>query len=271
MNKKLIALVSILVILVISLTACGNVNSGKPNVSRLEFPGLKWGMTPEEVKTSLSISEEMIIKEEYIDYEPYEDEFRLTVSGAQYFGSDADNIIFRFWEYNNQTVLYAVQVTYPSETNMAVVRDNLIGIYGPGTDYGFTNYELHKSPGETEYTVQSYIDWNNSNSIEFGKSIEENAKNPEPPDEINHRWAGTAKGSEIISKEDLEIIIKAFGDDVGTYADRDTVLEYLDKKVLATIRCRDGYTVEDVEFRPAVVFTAPYITNIMVAHRSLND
>lgn len=269
MKTRFVPVVLIFAVLTLLLVACSNNN--KTSISLLEFPGLKWGMTPEAVKEALDISEEMIIKEEYIDYEPYEDEFRLTISGARYFGLDADNLIFRFWEYNNQTVLYAVQVTYPSETNMAVVRDNLIEIYGPGTDYGFTNYELNRRPGETEYTVQSYIDWNNSNSIEFGKSIEENAKNPEPADEINHRWAGTAKGSEIISKEDLEIIIKAFGDDVGTYADRDTVLEYLDKKVLATIRCRDGYTVEDVEFRPAVVFTAPYITNIMVAHRSLND
>ena len=263
-----IVIAAVALCIVVAVCFLTDPKEAKPDVSILEFPGLKWGMTPEEVKTALEISEDMIIKAEHIDYEPYKDEFRLTISGAQYFGLDADNLIFRFWEYNNKTVLYAVQVTYPSETNMTVVRDNLIEIYGPGTDYGFTNYELSRSPGETEYTVQSYIDWNNSNSIEFGKSIEENAKNPQPTDEINHRWASTAKGSEIISKEDLEIIIKAFGDDVGTYADRDTVLEYLDKKVLVTIRCRDGYTIEDVEFRPAVVFAAPYITHIKGAYQS---
>ena len=133
---------------------------------------------------------------------------------------------------------------------MTVVRDNLIGIYGPGTDYGFTNYEIHQG------TVQSYIDLNHSDSIEFGKSIEANAKNPKPTEEINHRWAGTGKGRKLFADESVEKIVELFGDEVGTYADRDTTLEYLDKHVWITIRCRDGYNDRGLEYRPSVVFTA---------------
>ena len=235
-----------------------------PAPSLLEFPGLKWGATPEEVKTALEISEDMIIEEKHFDNN---DEFRLTVSGSKYFGADAEAIMFRFYEYGEKTVLWNVNVHYAAGTDMTVVRDNLIEIYGPGTDYGFTNYELHRSPGETDYTVQSYIDWNflpidsSLRSIEYGTSIEENAKHPNPPDELVHRWASRVKGSSVIPSDDLEKLIEMFGDDVGTYADRATALEYLDKKVPITILCRDGYTnAAGVEYRPAVAFVAGYLT-----------
>ena len=259
-----IVIAAVALCIVVAVCFLTDPKEAKPDVSLLEFPGLKWGMTPEEVKAALDISEDMILEEARI---ASNGEFRLTVSGSKYFGADAEAIMFRFYEYGEKTVLWNVNVHYAAGTDMTVVRDNLIEIYGPGTDYGFTNYELHRSPGETDYTVQSYIDWNflpidsSLRSIEYGTSIEENAKHPNPPDELVHRWASRVKGSSVIPSDDLEKLIEMFGDDVGTYADRATALEYLDKKVPITILCRDGYTnAAGVEYRPAVAFVAGYLT-----------
>lgn len=268
MMKRQISLILGICVICLCIAACdNNIDILKPNINLLEYPGLKWGMTPETAKIALNITDDMIAKEETI-----EDEFRLTLSGAEYFGVDAESVILRFLQYNNKTALWNVQVTYPAGTDMTTVRDHLINIYGPGTDYGFTDYEIHNG------TVQSYIDWNTLpidstlDSIQFGTSIEDNAKHPNPPDILNHRWASTAKGSDVISNEDLETIVQAFDNGVGTNADRETVIEYLDKKVLATLVCRDGYTNKyGIEYRPCISFTGRHIAFIKLAVEDMNS
>ena len=224
----------------------------------LEYPGLKWGMTVDEAKSALNISDDMIIEEK-----AYGEEWRLILSGSEQFGVDAENILLRFCQYDDRTELYHVQVTYAEGTDMTAVRDNLAEIYGPGTDYGFTNYEIDNG------TVRSFIDWNHTNSIQFDSSIEANAKNPKPTDEINHRWASTV-GSEVFTEEEVDRFVRLFGDDVGTYADRETVLEYLEKTVKVTIACRDGYTRSTLEYRPAVTFNGRYISFNKAAYDAEN-
>ncbi len=224
----------------------------------LEYPGLKWGMTVDEAKSALNISDDMIIEEK-----AYDNEWRLALSGSEQFGVDAENILLRFYQYDDRTELYHVQVTYAEGTDMTAVRDNLAEIYGPGTDYGFTNYEIDNG------TVRSFIDWNHTSSTQFDSSIEANAKNPNPTDEINHRWASTV-GSEVFTEEEVERFVRLFGDDVGTYADRETVLEYLEKTVKVTIACRDGYTRSKIEYRPAVTFNGRYLSYIKAVYDAEN-
>ena len=222
------------------------------NAELLEFPGLKWGMTPEEVKAALEISDDALAEE------MHGDEIWITLDGAAYFGAESEEVILRFLRYNNKSALWTVQVTYAPGTDMVAVRDELIEIYGPGTDYGFTNYEI------IDGTVKSYVEWNDrepmDGSIVIGETIEANAKNPNPPEKINHCWASTVKGSSVIPFDVIEKRIEMFGDDVGTYADRVTALEYLDKRVPIVIHCRDGYTSQKgLEYRPYVTFNARYM------------
>ena len=251
--KKLIAFILGLALLVVCLSACEIApKTEKPDVSLLEFPGLKWGMTPEEAKAALNITDDMITEEK-----TYGDELRITLSGSRYFGADAESVTLRFYQYSDKTALWNVQVTYAPGTDMAAVRDNLIDIYGPGTDHGFTDYEIFNG------AVQSYVNWNHTNQINPGTTIEDNAKNPNPPGEIYHRWAGTAKGNKLFTDEEIEMIVAAFGSAEGPQIDRETVLEYLDKKVFVTMLCRDGYTNQaGVEYRPCVSFTGGHVSYI---------
>ena len=85
-KKRFVPFVLILTILTLFLSACSNNN--KTSISLLEFPGLKWGMTPEEVKESLNIRDDMIVSESH----PH-NSLEITVSGLQYFGSGTDNVI----------------------------------------------------------------------------------------------------------------------------------------------------------------------------------
>ena len=225
------------------------------NPALLEFPGLKWGMTPEGAKAALNITDDMITEEK-----TYGDELRITLSGSRYFGADAESVTLRFYQYSDKSALWNVQVTYAPGTDMAAVRDNLIDIYGPGTDHGFTDYEIFNG------SVQSYVNWNHTNEIHPGTTIEDNAKNPNPTDEIYHRWAGTAKGNKLFTDEEIEMIVEAFGNTGGTRTDRETVIEYLDKKVFVTMLCRDGYTNQvGVEYRPCVSLTGGHVSFIKMA------
>ena len=62
--KKLTAFILGLALLVVCLSACEIApKTEKPDVSLLEFPGLKWGMTPEEAKAALNITDDMITEE----------------------------------------------------------------------------------------------------------------------------------------------------------------------------------------------------------------
>lgn len=245
MKNRVIVLLLVLFVL---LTACGKeANTEKQRL--LEFPGLKWGMTPEEVKTALNISEDMITKEMSTD-----GEFSFTVLGLQYFGNGTDHVVFKFAKAGDDKTgrLYLVKLYYPEETDMAVIRDNLVKIYGPGTDYGFTNYVIDHG------TVQSYIDWNRGNNLQYGTTIENNAKRPTPLDEINHRWASSVPGSELFDDEALDRACKVFRNDDGEYVDRDIILDYLEKHVWVTIRCTDN-PGEWGEGLPNVTFNAEHV------------
>lgn len=268
MYKRFTVFILTCAVLALCLTACGSKPQiSKTAVSLLEFPGAKWGMSPDEVKSAMQISPDMITEEKN-----YGDELRITISGSEYFGVDAESVAFRFLQYGDVTALWNVQVTYSTGTDMAAIRDNLIEIYGPGTDYGFTNYEIFDG------AVQSYIDWNTLpidtalKSIQFGASIEENAKNPKPSDTVNHRWAAATQRGQLFTDEEIETIVALFGSGKGTKADRETTLEYLDKSVWITILCRDGYSNKyGIAYRPCVSFTGSHIAFNQQAYQAANQ
>ena len=249
MKTRFVPVVLIITILTLCLVACSNNN--KTSLSLLEFPGLKWGMTPDEVKESLNIRDDMLVSESH----PH-NSLEITVSGLQYFGSGTDNVIFRYNTLGDGSfALYNVSLFYPEGTDMSVIRDKLIEIYGLGTDYGFTDYDFDRN------TLRSFVQWinlNNKREKKWDTSIEDNAKNPNPTELIEHWWASTGKGSKTFTDEEIEKFVSAFGDDVGTYANRETVMEYLDKVVKATIRCAETSNLG----LPAVSFTGKYINYI---------
>lgn len=239
--KKRIILLSLFFMLSSILAACSK-DTTADNISLLEFPGVNWGATVEEVKAALKVKDEQIIQDKFIS----SSEHQLVLTNVEYFGGKVEVASFRFTSFTEGVpVLFDIRLNYSANTDMAVIRDNLIKLYGPGTNYGFTDYAIHE--GE----VKSFINYNRSDEVEYGTNIESNAFVEIPVKDVYHRWASTVNGSEIISTQVAEGMITALGDT----ADRENVQEYIDNHVWVTITCAD----DTGWYQNTVRFAAEYI------------
>ena len=97
--------------LLFSITACtpnsAGSSSGSPT-ELLNYPGLTWDMSPQEVTSALHLREDQI---QTRDDEP---SFALGyVPEGEIFGLKPANIVFEFLNIDSEQKLYNVTVTYP--------------------------------------------------------------------------------------------------------------------------------------------------------------
>ena len=109
---------------------------------QLEYPGLEWNMSPEEVMDALDITEEMITKENVTPPSETSDYYRYSfmLQGLECFGAEAKTVIFYFTDHSgsgDQLGLYAMDIYYPdgmetggANTDMEAVRAKLTEVYG---------------------------------------------------------------------------------------------------------------------------------------------
>ena len=125
--------------------------------SLLEFPGLKWGMTVEEVKSALNITQQQILRDEQYEYPPdggnADERWDLYVKDLQIFGHKVNMAGFEFVRIsdddpNNAAVagntggafaLWHIQVFLDEETDMEKLEQKMTGAYGQGVG-GVYNY-----------------------------------------------------------------------------------------------------------------------------------
>ena len=191
--------------------------------SLLEFPGLEWNMTPEEVKKNLALTADQILVDTQGQSSELMDTWVLTVTEVPFFGEEVAQAQFQFVKYAgyDKYGLDSVRIYYPDEVDMAEVRDTLIGIYGEGNSIGITRYRI--SNGKVHSSVDDKL---------HAISI---------PDALLYCWESSSKGTDVLSKEVQEEIIAIYTDpDFDNFADRDVVLEYLEKSPLVTLYCTDG-------------------------------
>jgi hypothetical protein len=123
----------------------------------LEFPGLKWGMTVEEVKCALNITQQQILRDEQYEYPPdggnADERWDLYVKDLQIFGHKVNMAGFEFVRIsdddpNNAAVagntggafaLWHIQVFLDEETDMEKLEQELTMAYGQGVG-GVYNY-----------------------------------------------------------------------------------------------------------------------------------
>lgn len=241
MKRKIFVLFLAVCIIALCHTACTKEANGN-NTELLEFPGVNWGTTVEEVKAALKVKNEQIIQDEFTS----SSEHQLVLTNVEYFGGKVELAYFKFTSLTGGIpVLYDIRLNYSADTDMAVIRDNLIKLYGPGTNYGFTDYAIH------EGKAKSFVNYNRSDEVEYGTNIESNAFVEIPVKDVYHRWASTVNGSEIISTQVAEGMITALDDT----ADRENVLEYINNHVWVTITCAD----DTGWYQNTVRFAAEYI------------
>lgn len=214
--KKLTAFILGLALLVVCLSACEIApKTEKPDVSLLEFPGVEWNMTPEEVKTNLGLSAKQILVDAQGQGSEYMDTWVLTATDIQLFGEEIAQAQFHFVKYTgyDHFGLDSVRVYYPDEVDMAAVREVMIEIYGEGSERGITRYHISNNK------VVSSLD---------------DKLCADTPDALLYCWVNSCKGTDVLSKEIQEAVI-----DLHT-ADREIVLESLDQNPLVTLYCTDS-------------------------------
>ena len=229
--------------------------------SLLEFPGLKWGMTPEEVKTSLSITDDQIIAEQSSEPSDGYEEKTFAVINMDFFGAKADSLAFRFVKRNGQKfALDGIQLMYADDIDMAVVRDNLVEIYGKGYDRGLPEFFIYN--GEIHSQMLNFYD----STPQYGKLVDGQIVYEErDPTLVRHGWNSTAKGTDVYSQEVIEAIVDYYENpewDESRRADRDVVLEFLDTNPLVVVKCMvmEGTTGSGEPIRRNMVtFNARYI------------
>ena len=231
------------------------------NPSLLEFPGLKWGMTPEEVKTSLSITDDQIIAEQSSEPSDGYEEKTFAVINMDFFGAKADSLAFRFVKRNGQEfALDGIQLMYADDIDMTVVRDNLVEIYGKGYDRGLPEFSIYN--GEIHSHMLNFYD----PTPQYGKLVDgQIVYEDRDPSLVRHGWNSTAKGTDVYSQEVIEAIVDYYENpewDESQWADRDVVLEFLDTNPLVVVKCMvmEGTTGNGEPIRRNMVtFNARYI------------
>lgn len=210
-----------LLILILCFTACTKALQ-VGDVAMLEFPGLKWNATPEEVKKNLGLTTDQILVDAQGNGSEHMDTWVLTATDVSFFGEQVVQAQFCFVKYTgyDKFGLESVRIYYPDEADMATIRDAMIDIYGAGSDEGITRYRI--SVNEVLSNVDSNLCM-------------------DPQNALLHCWINTAKGTDVLSQEVQEAIIDIYADpEFYDPADRDVVLEFLAKNPLVTLYCTDS-------------------------------
>mgnify|MGYP003303912913 CR=1 FL=1 len=212
MSKKVNAIILAFAVSILFLTAC--TKSSEPenfDVSLLEYPGLKWGMTPEEVIDTLNISEEQVHKKE---------SGSLTATDLSLFGYPLKGVEFYFstTEGSYANGLCSIIAYFTEDTDMTLVRDAMIKIYGEGDTWSGLDYHIG-ADGE----LHSYAD------------IMKN------PNRLQHYWRISGKVGDLV--EDMEDVV-AFFENAYPDASRETIEEYLNLHHIAGIGLVDTAETE---------------------------
>ncbi len=153
--KKFLLCILILVFLLFSITACtpnsAGSSSGSPT-ELLNYPGLTWDMSPQEVTSALHLREDQI---QTRDDEP---SFALGyVPEGEIFGLKPANIVFEFLNIDSEQKLYNVTVTYPegSGEDIETIKTALEEYYGPLQEEVILGPDILLSDPETMTVFQN--------------------------------------------------------------------------------------------------------------------
>lgn len=116
-----------LLIISLLLCACGSVDSPEDDPARImNYPGLEWGMTPEEACTALALQEGNFTQAASNDI--------VTLTDIRTDAFDGTNALLtlNFQDNNGDgaATLYRIVIAYPQDTDMEAVKNALVKQYG---------------------------------------------------------------------------------------------------------------------------------------------
>ena len=229
--KRIIACV--LVLCGLSILMFGCAKESDINVSFCEYPGLKWGMTVDEVRAALNLEEDQI-SAEYIG----EKTSRLVVKDLTLFDNQVEIALFNFLPPERGQYglvpselgvfgLANVEVYFTEDTDMARVCDAIIEIYGDDVS-----------------SVPAYY-------LRDGEVVEEIWARPDAA-EFGHWWTGNSKIEDVIPAEKMQEVIEYYAS-VFPEATMNTIEEWLELRNFGLIKLWD-HSIED-GYTPAEGYT----------------
>lgn len=213
--KAWVSVVAVLVCVVTLISCAANPKLSEPKVddpSLLEFPGIKWGATPEEVKEALGITKDQIISEEIDPKMPDSangyDRYLLSATDLTLYEREVTYAYFQFRQAPDDAfALERVLVMFTEDTDMEQLKEDLAGIYGPGSDEPYSFYMYynnikrdHELIPHAEESLR-YL----ANQDEVLEGVEGNPFRDAlaDPDYMTHYWV-TENGCSVIPEKVVE-------------------------------------------------------------------
>ena len=220
MLKKATVFIIAFTILAYCLSGCAVTQNVDKTL--LEFPGLKWNATPEEVIEALNLTDQQITGERTenaaTDSQLAPDRYFMDVQNISFFDNEITGAKFTFLRYGkNDFGLTGIEIYYPKNTNMQTVIDKMVTCYGEGNSDSRVRYTIED--GEiVEYS-------GSSGAMMINGEIWAPEKDPEY---ISSFWRSTKRGSEILSAEEQSKMDDYYVGLERLQITRETALEYLD-------------------------------------------
>ena len=226
--KKWVSVVAVVVCAILLISCATNPKASKPKVddpTLLEFPGIKWGATMEEVKEALNITEEQISSEKTESPNHSEDTGDLIVTDITLFGVEVPIAGFEFRANPGQEVrLYRITVHLAEDADMDKMRETLTEVYGKDVGEYFISYSPYANTEEYKDGTLVRSDWvlregkksgdarlwflannlgNGSSAGPFNQAVMKVINDPEFK---TYNWVSSVKGSEIYPPDGVDLI-----------------------------------------------------------------
>ena len=208
--------------------------------SLMEFPGLKWGMTPEEVKSALNLNKENLVFETINS-----DVAELMVRDITLFGYPLKGAIFWFMPSADGVYgLANIQAYFTEDTDMAKVRDAMIEVYGDGDVWSGADYYIIDDELTTSYGQKN-------------------------PSILQHYWNSGSKIKDVVPRENWAAVTEYY-ETIYAGASQETISEWMEKVVIGRISLTDAskdgeYYTEDVPIttKNRVTFSGDLILRLL--------
>ena len=209
------------------------------NPALLEFPGVKWLATPEEVIAALELTEEQIRSQTYSSPDAASDSCYLSVINIPYFDQTAQYATFEFLNNNGKGYrLFRINLYLDENADMDKVNATLTKAYGQGTGESYLNYTIGSNGELREFksggdATLNFLANNLPNGYSAQSMRDAVLSIVEDPEYTIENWVSSTKGTEILSADEQALIAKYYED--NSITDRETVLEWLEKTPLVAI------------------------------------
>ena len=227
--KKWVSVVAVMVCAILLISCATNPKASEPKVDNpqlLEFPGIKWGATPEEVKTALGVTEEQICNETDSENASY-DEYYCSITNFHFLGEDVSIGAFSFRALPGKELkLYRIMLFLDEDVDMGKMQEKITETYNnEGTGEYYISYTpISDTEWDSETGEYTRTNWRLKESKKGGDpTLNYLARNPftsnderaqmmneavkkvvEDPDFKRYNWISSVNAAEIMPAEDVE-------------------------------------------------------------------